>query len=430
MFTEANSITRDRQIMRDLGNGLLLKSVSTPGEIERLAAFNLHIHGQGLDTMTNHLIYHHPHTKPDEWLFVEDAASGEVVSSLCLIPWTWRYAGVNLRAGEMGIVGTLEAYRRRGLVRCLVEQFKTLLDEGEFDVSHIQGIPYYYRQFGYEYAIPLEGGMHLELRHIPDDVPESAQPFVLRRATGDDIPVLCRLYDKNTGDLDVYAVRDETVWRYLLDYSPQTEMASEFWLVEDPTGGPVGYCCIQLNGFGTGLNVSEASRLSHPAAMAVLHRFKRIAVEREKPYIRLYVQPEHVLLKTGQAWGGVEKGRYAWQIHLPDVGRLLRNIGPVLEQRIARSALAGMTETVRLNFFRTAYDLRFDAGELVAVEGPHHEPGSAIEIPPLLFAPLVLGYHSREELDATYPDFAVWGQWQVIIDVLFPKLRSYIYTMY
>ena len=426
MFTTSNLTP----YTRDLGCGLIMKSITTPGEIARLAAFNVHIHGQGLDTMTSHLINHHPKTHPDEWLFIEDTATGEIVSTLCLIPWTLNYAGIELKAGEMGIVGTLESYRRRGLIRALVERHHELLDVGEFDLSHIQGIPYYYRQFGYEYAMPLEGGMHLQLHQIPADQAESSQPFSFRLAELADIPALMRLYDATMCDLDIHAPRDESIWRYLLTWSPETEMATQFWLVLDAGNQPVGYAAVQNYGFSKGLNISEASRLTHGAAMAILHHLKTLAMEREKPFIRFHAHPNSALLNTAHAWGAREDGRYAWQIHLPHVGRLLRKIAPVLEQRVAASLLAGFTETICLNLFREAVDLRFEHGKLVSVDGPKVVDGSAISMPPLLFAPLVLGYRSREELSAGYPDVHIWGQAKVIIDVLFPKLDSYLYTMY
>ena len=179
---------------RDLGNNLVLKSISTPGEIERLAAFNLAIHGEpGIDAMTRALILHHPHTRPEHWLFVEDTSTGETVSSIALIPWQWRFENVTLKVGEMGIVGTAEAYRNRGLIRALVGHFKELLREGEYDISHIQGIPYYYRQFGYEYALPLLLEWRVEMHDMPAE-PPAAPTLTIRPATPDDIPALMRLY--------------------------------------------------------------------------------------------------------------------------------------------------------------------------------------------------------------------------------------------
>jgi GNAT superfamily N-acetyltransferase len=138
-----------------LQGSLVLKSIASERDVERVAAFHGLIHDQGVAGMVRELVLHHPNTRPEHWLYVEDKATGQVVSSLCLIPWAWQYQGVEIKTGEMGIVGTLEAYRHRGLIRALVERFKELLREGGYDLSQIQGIPYFYRQFGYEYAMPL-----------------------------------------------------------------------------------------------------------------------------------------------------------------------------------------------------------------------------------------------------------------------------------
>ena len=99
---------------RTLEGSLVMKSVTTEADADRLDRFNAMIHGDVIRQMTNCLINHFPLTTGDTFLYVEDTATGEIVSSLCLIPWRWRYGEVELKAGEMGIVGTHEDYRRRG----------------------------------------------------------------------------------------------------------------------------------------------------------------------------------------------------------------------------------------------------------------------------------------------------------------------------
>ena len=98
----------------------------------------------------------------------------------------------------MAIVGTLEAYRRRGLVHAQTEYFKERLRERGCLISHIQGIPYYYRQFGYEFAIPLEGGLRLTGYVLP---PEPDQTLTFRLATNADIPQLEGFYETATAKL-------------------------------------------------------------------------------------------------------------------------------------------------------------------------------------------------------------------------------------
>jgi hypothetical protein len=333
------------------------------------------------------------------------------------------------KAGEQGIVGTLPEYRHRGLIRALNQRFKELLRDEAFDISPIQGIPYFYRQFGYEYAIPLEGGWNIHAHQIPDDLPAS-EPFQFRKATLDDLPALVRLYDEAACDLEVSAVRDAAAWRYLIEHEPLTASASETWLVLDAGDEIVGYWRIGKFGFGEGLIVSDASRLSYPAAVAVLRKAKALAAERGKPYVRLAPADACPLIQVAKAWGAQHTGRYTWQIHIPDLARLLRTIAPVLERRIAASPLAGLTQTIHLNLYRESFDLRFEEGRLAAVEAVGFSDEGEIHLPPLLLAPLVLGWRSCEELHRSHPDVGIWGQSAYLIDVLFPKMESFIYTTY
>ena len=411
---------------KELGNDLILKSVADERDVERLAAFNGIIHDEGVAAMTRELIHHHPHTRPEHWLFVEDESTAQIVSTLCLIPWTWRYEGVELKAGEMGIVGTLETYRHRGLVRILVARFDELLREGDFDLSPIQGIPYFYRRLGYEYALPLEADWRFELYQVPD----TPSGYSFCQATLDDLPVLMAMYDQAAADLSIHAVRDEAVWRYLFGPSLQTEMTAQTWLVQDRAGQVAGYFRLPERGFGQGLIINEVSQLSHDAALAVLGQLKTLAEERGKPYFRLNLPAGCALAQVARYHGARDAGTYAWQIRLPDVGRLLRKLAPVLERRIAASPFAGLTEQVCLNLYREAFEMRFERGRLAAVEPLGFKGWSGIRVPPTLAVPLLLGYRSRRELAQTHHDVLVWGEWQYLVDVLFPKVASFIYSHY
>lgn len=419
-----------------LAGGLRLRSIRSMEDVDRLAVFNAMIHGPELDAITRALIVEHPHTRPQHWLIVEDpAAGGQIVSSLCLIPWRWRYEDVELPAGEMGIVGTHPDYRRRGLVRALDRRFKTLLADEGWLLSHIQGIPYYYRQFGYEYALPLEGGWQIAPHQVPepDDARglEGAAPYTFRLATADDLPALEALYAGAVRHLAIWAVRDAAVWRYLLEQGPGTAADAQTWLVLKPGGQIEGYVRIAARGFGAGLIVEEASDLGHAAALATLRFAKHTALERGKPYVRLSLTDGNPLVRAARAWGAHSERRYAWQIYLPDAVRLLRAIAPVLERRLADSAFAGLTHTLTLSLFRSAVALEFEGGRLIKVESvPPQDFAHANHIPPSLLAPLVLGWRSREELREAFPDCSAWGQTAYLIDVLFPKLDGFLYTQY
>jgi predicted N-acetyltransferase YhbS len=412
---------------QELGNGLILRTAVSERDVERVAEFDGTIHEPVVAAMTRALFLHHPRTHREDLIFVEDEGSGQVVSSLCLIPWTWRYEDVTIPSGEMGIVGTLEDYRRRGLIRAQVALFKRRLAERGCLTSHIQGIPYYYRQFGYEYAMPLEGGLRIEFRHVPAP-PDS--PFTFRQATAGDVSTLMQLYDEAAGDLSIRTVRDEPIWRYLLTHAVDTETVIEFWLVLNGDGQVVGYVGIPKHHFGEELVACEVSRLGFDAALAVLNHLKTLGQERKKPGIRLNLPANCTLMRAARSFEDREPGTYAWQIHVPDVAALLRALAPVLERRVAGSPFAGLTREVCISRYRETIALRFRTGRLAEVTNLGFTEGEDVRFPLLTFTPLVLGYRTVEELHEAYPDVGVAPASRLLVDTLFPKMDSFIYTIY
>jgi hypothetical protein len=414
---------------RPLPGGLVLRSAGDPADVERLAVFNGHIHGPAVAAMTRALLRDHPATRPDDWLFVEDAAARQVVSALCLLPWVLRYEDIELQAGELGIVGTHEAYRGRGLIRRLNERFTDLLRAESFDVSHIQGIPFFYRQFGYEYALPLEVDWRIAPHLVPDDEPDG-DAYRFRQATVDDAPLLTRLYAEAAGHLGISAVRDEAVWCYLLGPSMGTATGAATFLVLDADSRAVGYGRIADHGFGPGLIVSETSALPTDAARAVLRYLKGLATEHDKPYIRLNLPEDSLLVRIAHAYGGHRAGGYAWQIRLVDIPALLLKLAPVLARRLAASSFVGYQRRLRLDLYRQVFDLQFEAGRLVAVGAPGPGTSDVVRLPPPLLAPLLLGYRDLPELAQSYHDVSAGGLGSALVQVLFPPMPAFLYAPY
>jgi hypothetical protein len=178
------------------------------------------------------------------------------------------------------------------------------------------------------------------------------------------------------------------------------------------------------------LIVSEVSRLNPDLALAALRFLKKSSVERDKPYVRLNVPESCSLIQVARTLGAHDAGRYAWQIHLVDVARLLRKLGPVFERRLAASVMAGLSKTICIDLYREAYHLQFEDGKLLAVESSGLSSGATIHLPPLLLAPLLLGYKTRQDLAQNYPDFSAGGEGLLLAEILFPKLDAFIYTIY
>jgi predicted N-acetyltransferase YhbS len=415
-------------LRQPLGNGLLLRTPADAADVARVAAFSGRIHGPGIAALTTSLIESFPGMELADLVFVEDERSGAVVSTLCLLPWRIHYGPAVLTVGEMGIVATDDAYRGKGLVRTQVGYFKQRLDTHGCVLSLIQGIPYFYRQFGYTYALPLGGGVRVEERMLPAG---TGSPFALRRAGADDLPALQGLFEQAAQDLTIRADRDAAAWAYLLGSAQATELSCAFWLVDDAGGQPVGYVRLPDHHFGEELAVSEASRFTPEAGLAVLRQLTAWARERGLPGVRLELPEGSLLVQLARGCGAQELGRYAWQVHMPDLGRLLAAIVPALEQRLAASAWATWQGALLIDCFRSQATLLIAGGSIQVQPGapaPDAQIQGRAAFPPDAFVPVLLGWRARAEVGRLFPDLSVDGPVQPLLDVLFPLTAGYLYA--
>ena len=82
-------------------------------------------------------------------------------------------------------------------------------------VQAITGIPYFYRQFGYEYALDLEGGRVAFPASIPAAPSGEPEPYALRDATSADIPFIGALYASGVPVGQMEEVARNVDWRHL-----------------------------------------------------------------------------------------------------------------------------------------------------------------------------------------------------------------------
>ncbi len=421
-----------RPYSKKLDDGLIMKSVSSIEDVEKLVLFTKLIHGEENDArLIKTLILEHPYSKPNYFLFIENEKDNTIVSSLCLIPWIWRYKEVEIRTGEMGFVGTLKEYRNKGLIRLLNKRFVELLIRDEFLMSHIQGIAFFYKQFGYEYAIPLEGGFRIDPHYVEETLVGNSQKIKFRKATKMDIPILEIIYEKSALKFDITSIREEQIWNFLLGPAMSCDSTMEIWNILDENDNITGYFRITQVGFGEGLILTEVSNLTYVIAQAVLKKLKDLCKEYNKPFIRLNIHQNTTLTKVALNLGAINLGHYAWQIKIIDLKKFIEKMSNILEKRIKSSAFKNLTEKIVINLYRVAIELNFIDGKIKNIDLVQFSRNDGfLRIPPNLFIPLVLGYYSREDLVHHHHDFLYNKKNEHLIDVMFPKVDSFIYTIY
>jgi hypothetical protein len=442
------------EILRDLGDGLILRRAAS-ADAEALADFNGRIHWQTrpeepdlrVTAWTRDLLARpHPTFQPGDFTLVEDTRTGQIISSLALIPQTWTYAGVPFEVGRPELVGTLAEYRHRGLVRAQFEVIHAWSAERGQLLQGITGIPYYYRLFGYEMAVDLGGGRAGFKAHIPRLPEGEAEPFRVRPAQVADLPFIAQLYEEGSRRSLLNCLRDEALWVYELNgKSADNVNRSELRLIETPEGEPVGFLAHPPIMWGQMLaaTIFELKPgVPWPAVTPTVIRYLESAGEAlvaqgsgGEPFesFGFWLHADHPVYAVLHDRLPRVRKPYAWYLRLPDLPGFLCHIRPVLEERLAGSPAAGYSGELQITFYRTGLRLVLEHGRLVSVETwapePFGQSGNAA-FPGLTFLQLLFGYRSLEELTYAFPDCqACTDDAWALLNALFPKQASDIWPV-
>ncbi|MBN2336178.1 GNAT family N-acetyltransferase [Candidatus Bathyarchaeota archaeon] len=346
------------------------------------------------------------------------------VASLILIPQTWVMDGVELKVAEMGCVATHPDHRRRGLQGILNERFDQAAREGGYDLCALAGIPYFYRQFGYEYSLDLDHGASIPV----DRIPAVASAFTARRFTEGDIPAAAKLLEQSQSLYYVHSPRSIRVWRMQHETGYYHGQPFEAFSLVDGDR-LAAYMRLRADIENKTLFLMELG-VKNGAVEDALGFVKRLCEERglEKIVSSLgYL--DHF---TGRivALGAETKPIYGWQVKVVDYLGLFRKLAPLLESRLRGTEYEELSETLNLNFRKFTIRVSVEQGRIKKITSVSDCNDMTIGLNPYVFPQLLLGYRGREELEHAYPDFRVRDSHKTLIDTLFPRKPSYIHHVY
>lgn len=448
----------------DLGNGLVCrwstaadqpKIAQCMGKIYRNTPEEAY-HPRAMDIARVLMAGDFPYMGPDDFALVEDTTvpGSPVVAYTCLWRLRWRYDDIPFGVGQPEMVATDAAYRNRGLVRALFAMVHARSEAEGHLVQAITGIPYFYRQFGYEFVLDLEGNCIVPVAAIPVKEGDAAEPFHLRLAVLDDVPQLMALYDRSRGESLVWNDVPESFWRHhiaawddpFVQNDPlRTILHGRLYMVVTNDGAPAGYVRSaakhwdeKFQVWGLHLDAPVNWQIAAPWLLRALHALAAqipATEDNAKPLAAIELMlgrshPLYTILEQTLPLRIVPP--YAWYLRVPDVRGFLRHIAPVLEARLANSIVAGYTGELKIDLYRDGMRLLFEQGKLAGVEpwrAPAYGDGADAGCPPLLFLQLLFCYRSLAELRAFFPDVWVNDGTAPLLDALFPKLPSNVYSL-
>ena len=398
---------------------LVLRSARNADDIDRCAEFNARCNNAYEGATYAYLHKHFPGIDWRQALFVEDTSANAVVATTCLIPWEFSFGGVTLKAAQLEMVLAHPEYRKRGLVRQLINRFMDELPLYGFDVSFIWGIPFYYRQYGYTYCHYGNMSEVLPALNIPDD---NNEPATFRRAVADDAPALARLYDAYARRYQLHVKRGETQWRYQIN-----DAKHPVWI----TGDADNYVTYWLPNADT-IRVYECCADNFAAASAVLQHLKR----QTNGMIYINGPSCSPLAKLARDYSSKSALPEQWLLKITDIPMFFTKLAPVFEQRLRGSDCAGYNGDLIINLYKQAFRLTFNNGALTAAEGLGFKDysmgadGGDLCIPADAFTRLALGFRTLDTLTDAWPDIVVKTSKRYIVEALFPVVSAHVHAPY
>jgi hypothetical protein len=240
----------------------------------------------------------------------------------------------------------------------------------------------------------------------------------------------------------VACVRTSEIFKYELD--GQSEDSSDHYimfLIEDPSGQPVGY--FQHPNFLGRNGVSALWYELKPGFswLDVTPTVIRHLWARGQEYAQrdgktcssfgFILGQEHPAYEALGSNLEVHTP-YAWYLRVPDLIGFLNLIKPVLEKRVAESIAAGHSREINISFYRDGLKLVLEKGRLAAIETwkPSPEEEGEAAFPGLTFLQVLFGYRSYDELHFAFAD--CWcdnEQVRTLINILFPKKHSDVFPV-
>jgi len=441
-------LSKTKTVLRDLGNGLIMRR-SSPEDADALSAFNGKIHREDdadekrLIAWTRDLLtLPHPTFHADDFIIIEESATGRIVSSLNLIPQTWSYEGIEFGVGRPEMVGTLPEYRGKGLIRAQFDEIHKWCVERGLIVQAITGIPYFYRQFGYEMAIDFVGRRFGYEAQVPKLKDGEKEKYIIRPAIEADLPFIASVYDHAIQRHMVRCERTLEIFKYeVLEQSVNAVNHFATFVIEDLSGEAVGY--LQHSDYLGGKNLTAIWYELKPGVswLDVTPSVIRYLWKTGKEYAKrdggectsfgFMGGAEHPVYQALGKDLPTVRQPYAYYLRVPDLVGFLNHIKPALEKRLAGSIAVGHSREIKVSFYRDGLRIVIEKGKLSVEKWmPTSEEGGDIAFPDRTFLQMLFGYRSYEELHTAFAD--CWCDSEdvrVLMDILFPKKLSDVFPV-
>ena len=388
----------------------------------------------------------HPTLSPSDCLIVEDSKNDTIASSTLYLTQEWQTDGASFNIGRPEIVGTRKPYRNRGLIRKQFDIMHRWADQRGHDITVVNGIPQYYRQFGYDMALNDLADRQSRLESFPRWKQAEERPFILRDPTPEDVPFITSLLNQAAGRSLYNPVFKHDEVRYIV--FDRSQRSGARWatavLCRNSADGPaepiglIAYALVIAIDQGTITRIEMAQPKYWRLAMgALLREFAERAgkecdnhpdTERSIKQIKTELQPNHpAYIFDNGALGPEPDNTYAWYVRVPHLPRFIHKLAPALNSRLAESPHAGFDGQVTIHLGRRNISVSFSNGicdQVTDATGLDRREAN-VSFPNGNFSQILFGWRSIKDILRTDADASVKSKADAdLLQTLFPHKNS------
>jgi len=400
-------------------------------EIEKIVKLNWNVHGDFLKDIVPRIFQDHPRKKDTLCFYVEEQITEQAVSSIVLEPLEWRFDNVIVPSCEMDFVATLPQHRGKNFIGLMNELYEQAMKERGFLLTVLRGIPYYYRRFGYEFVFDLDERITLRNDMIPDIKYEDLR---IRKANKEDQSDIKEKYEEFFHKFFVSNKYEPVSFKYkFMNEEISENYFSTYILEERNVKLSIFFIGVSYDDSGFSLIVPPVSKLNMNKILFFIKNEFIDKQDKKADETKFFCSTE---TKFGQyliGLGGVADPSYGWQVKIPNLTLFFRHIKSILEQRIEISQFKGLSRDIKISDYHEIITLKFNNGKVIDIssEVKFSEPGvSDVKIPCPMLYKLILSYNSFDEIKFIIKDAVIKPESKHLINVLFPKKRSYPESYY
>ncbi|MDG6220306.1 MAG: GNAT family N-acetyltransferase [Candidatus Thermoplasmatota archaeon] len=366
--------------------------------------------------------YMERHPRRDEIDRIVAVEDGIVIGCALLIPRTLEWKGEAIDVDEVGFVATHPSYQGRGVMSALLNRTMGYVKERKMALSFIYGIPYFYRRFGYEYAI------HDDTFGPYSSIPLSkikGRAFSSDKLTPEDVKRLDKIFARASAPLSLRAERKPADWFF--QEALMTLQGNWESIVFKEKNRLKGYARIQHDSQKLILREMAGEGLEKPENQdRYLKALANRATDGEKE-LCMGLPPEHPMQLSVERLGGEKKRiHYGAYVKIVSLENLFFSIKASLEKNLEGTEHERYTGTLYLDVYEQGITLIFKNGKITKMGRERAKEDTHIRMPPEILAQLFTGYKTVDQI-SDVPDVLASREGLALVGSMFPKGTPYLW---